>query len=89
MAHLAFGFQGKGRLICAAFSEMRIVARPLRMHQIKIKIIYSAGGKLTLKKRANVLLRVEIIRRQLVRQNIAAAGIAAVRQAFSAVSLLP
>ena len=77
MADLALGLEGKGRLIGAAGLEMQIVARALRVHQVEVKILDAAGLELLLKQRADVRLGLEEVRRQLVGQDIAVAGIAA------------
>ena len=43
MADLSFGFQRKSSLIGVTFLEMRIIAGTLRVHEIKIEIIHTAG----------------------------------------------
>ena len=77
MADLALGLEGKGRLIGAAGLEMRIVALALRVHQVEVKILDAAGLEPLLKQWADVRLGLEEVRRQLVGQDIAVAGIAA------------
>ena len=48
----------------------------LRVHQIKIKIVHAAGGELLFKEGANILLLLEVSRRQLVGQQEPVPGIA-------------
>ena len=74
---LPFLLQFKGRFIGSAFPEMIEISRSLCVHQIEIEIIHTAGLKLTLEKRPDVLLLLKISGRQLIRQNITISGIAA------------
>ena len=76
MAHLALGLERKRRFIGAASLEMLKIFHALRVHQIEV----AAGGELAFKKGADVRLRFEKVRRQLVGQNIVLTRIAA-RQA--------
>ena len=52
MTYFSFLLKLKGRFICPAGLEVWEVSGTLRMHQIKIKIVYAAGLQLTLKKGA-------------------------------------
>ena len=70
MAHLALRLQPERRLVCMALPEMGIVPRPLRVHQIKIKIVYATGLQLTLKKGPDILFLLKIITRKLIGENI-------------------
>ena len=89
MADLSLVLQGEGRFIGPAGLEMRIVGGPLGVHQVKVEIVHAAGCQLAFKKRTDVRLRLEIVGRQLVRQDVAVPGVAAGEDSFSAVSLLP
>ena len=77
VAHLALGLEREGCFIRAAGIEAIVIRVSLRVHQIKIKILHAAGVELIFKARADIRLGLEEIRRQLVRQHIAAARIAA------------
>ena len=80
MAHLALGLERERRFIGAAGLEMLKIFHALRVHQIEVEIVHAAGGELAFKKGADVRLRFEEVRRQLVGQNIVLTRIAA-RQA--------
>ena len=80
MAHLALGLERERRFIGAAGLEMLKIFHALRVHQIEVEIVHAAGGELAFKKGADVRLRFEKVRRQLVGQNIVLTRIAA-RQA--------
>ena len=77
MADFSLAFEGEGGLIRAAGLIMRIVARALRVHEVKVKIIHAAGLELAFEERADVLLLFEEVPRELVRQDVALARIAA------------
>ena len=61
---------------------MIIIRQSLRVHEVKVKILDAAGVQLALEERTDIRLGLEEIRRQLVRQDIAVAGIAA-RETFA------
>ena len=75
MAYLALCFQGKGSLIGTARLEMLEAFCILRVHQIEVKVLHTAGRKLRFKQWANVLLFFELVFGQLICQDIAFARI--------------
>ena len=77
VAHLALGLECEGCFIRAAGLEVIVIRVSLRVHQIKIKILHVTGVELIFKARADIRLGLEEIRRQLARQHIADARIAA------------
>ena len=70
MAYFPFLFKLKGSFICPAGFKMGEVSGTLRMHQIKIKIVYATGLQLTLKKGPDILFLLKIITRKLIGENI-------------------
>ena len=88
VAYLPLCLQRKSIFIRMTFFIMCIVSCALRMHQIKIKILYSARFQLALKERADIRFCLEKITRQFVRQNIPIPRITA-GQTFFPFSLLP
>ena len=77
VTELSFFFQFKSRLICVAFFEIFKILCRLGVHQIKIKVVYSAGLQLAFKHRPDVFLFLKIRACQLIRQNIPVTGIPA------------
>ena len=77
VANFALFFERRRRLICAALLEVVIVDKTLRVHQIEVEILDATDLELALEKRANVCLGLEIVRRQLVGQDVLLARIAA------------
>ena len=80
VANPALRLQCERRLIRAAGLEVAVVLRSLRMHQVKIEIRHATGFELTFKQRPDIRLALKKAPRQLVRQHVAFARIAA-RQA--------
>ena len=77
VANPALRLQHERRLIRAALLEVVIVDKTLRVHQIEVEILDAADLELALEKRADVCLGLEIVRRQLVGQDVLLARIAA------------
>ena len=77
MVNFALFFELERRLIRAALLEVVIVDKTLRVHQIEVEILDAADLELALEKRADVCLGLEIVRRQLVGQDVLLARIAA------------
>lgn len=75
MTNLSFLFQFEGGFICITFFEIFKIFCCLGMHQVKIKVIYSAGLQLFFKKRSDIFLFFEIRICQFIRQDITVPGI--------------
>ncbi len=74
---LSLPLQLERSLIRMTALELLIVRAALCVHEVEVEVVDAAPFKLLFKKRPDVLLRLEIRLRQLVRQNVAIPGIAA------------
>ena len=77
VANFALCLQREGRLIGPALLVVGVVAGTLGVHQVEVKVIYTAGIQLALEEGADVRLGLEVVGRELVRQNVAVARIPA------------
>ena len=68
MTDQPFLLKGVGGFVCLASFEFLIVVFILRVHQIEIKVIHAAPGKLLFKKRTDILLLLEIRISQFIGQ---------------------
>ena len=69
MFYFSFFFQCKSSLVCMALFKVFKDLRTLCMHQIIIKILYSTGFQLLLKKRTDIFLFLEIEICQFIGKN--------------------
>ena len=77
MSDLPLCLESISYLIGIATLEFREDILVLRMHQIEIKVIYTAGLELTFKKRPDFFFLIKVMGRKLVGENIPFTGIPA------------
>ena len=76
MADFSLSLQVKTGLIGVTLPEFLIILSILGMEKVKIKIVHSAGLKLTLKEGTNVFLTLKVRIRQFICQEVGLPGIA-------------